>query len=122
MKGIGIAFVAGLLGTLIGSLAAQAPDEAVRPGTEVDRFLYEGPIAALTYESERGETERFDRGVVRIYPDWVLDVARRRFIPRDRIVELQIRDLPGLGAPAEDFGDDPKPTRPGRPDTFREDN
>lgn len=121
MKGIGIAFVAGLLGTLIGSLAAQAPDEAVRPGSEVDRFLYEGEIVSLVFEGV-GERESADRGVVRVYPDWVLDVEQRRFIARERVLELQFRDAPGADAPARDFGDDPKPARPGRPDTFREDN
>ena len=114
MKAVGAAFVAGLLGVLIGSLAAQGPEDVVRPGEAVDRFLYEGEIELLAF----GERENVDRGIVRVYPDWVLHVEERRFIPREQVQQLKFRAPEGAG---RDFGADPEGGRPARPDRFRAD-
>ena len=121
MKGIGVAFAAGLLGTLIGSLAAQAPGTGIHHGDGSRGYLSEGDIEVLRWRlPDLGDVETLESGNARVYENWVL-VDGTRFIPREQVQMLKLRSGEEQGA-ARDFGDDPKPTRPGRPDTFREDN
>ena len=120
MKAAGIAFVAGLLGVLLGSLAAQAPREIV-PGPLDGRVIYEGR-GEIEVNRGRDTTETLP-GEIRVYDHWVLAKDRGQLIPREQVVRV---DTDRRGHPAEDFGDNPQPgtlppaERP-RPGTFRED-
>jgi hypothetical protein len=131
MKAVGIAFAAGVLGVLIGTLAAQGPADPVRPGSEAGIFLYEGQVEALSIEPERDQV--IDHGTVRVYENWVLLVEERRFVPREDVRLLKFQQEGG-DRRSGDFGDRPRRNRdndpsadrpqdrPGRkPNTFQED-
>ncbi|HEX6987074.1 MAG TPA: hypothetical protein VF170_16970 [Planctomycetaceae bacterium] len=119
MKAVGIAFTAGLLGMLIGSLAAQPQTEdfAADPSDDsLDEVLYEGRVESISLASggtigDAGETAR-------VYDSWIFLADSRRFVPREQIAVAAFqRD--GDARP-EDFGTEPEGDRPRRR-TFRED-
>ena len=118
MKAVSAAFVAGLLGVLIGSLAAQAPRGLDGPPADSPAgVLYAGPVEALSLtdgnQPQLGAT-------VRVYEDWVLLVESGQFIPRERVAML-VAGRDGVRRGERDFGTDPGQDRPARSDTFRED-
>jgi hypothetical protein len=121
MKGVGIAFATGLLGMLVGSLAAQPfgpvasqPFEPVA-GPSSERLLYEGSVEVVLKRDDPLELLEPIAGQARVYDGWVL-LPNRQIIPREQIRTILLQANP----PAQDFGVDPTVDRP-RPRGFRED-
>ena len=116
MKAVGSAFVAGLLGVVIGSLTAQEPAE----DDSANRSLPAGAIRTGTIEAMSlnsggilGEGEP-----VVIYDGWVFLPNTRQFIPREQIAILTFER--NDREPADDFGNSPDDDRRQRRG-FRED-
>lgn len=124
MKSLGVAFVAALAGALVGSLAAQGPrDGASAPAGE--GLIFQGPVKTLTYSHEAAGGGRYsftsDPGTTAsVYPGWVVLPDKGTFIPASQVESLSFGENVE-SEPAGDFGADPQPEKPRRPNTFRED-
>lgn len=119
MRLVGAAFVAGMLGVLIGSLAAQAPrDDPFE--SRGDDLIYEGPVEVVLKVSD-DPIEAVLTGDGRVYEGWVMLTETRRLIPRDQI-QMVAFDVVGERAveERENFGNAPGETAPRRK-PFRED-
>ncbi len=128
MRAVGVAFVAGLLGVVIGSLSAQAPEEfGAGPGGGGP--IFEGEIDLFSYRSVTADGREAPVTVpagtiVQVHPGWVYLPERRMFISSERAGSLSFRGAGGRNAAAErgdDFGTTPNGARPANPGTFRED-
>ena len=113
MKTVGAAFVAGLLGMLLGSLTAQNPPEESPPPQD-DGVLHAGPIETITLGSGNTMGEPGVRAELR--ENWVRLTDTNQFIPREQIAVVTFARNPAAG----DFGDQPGDNRPDRRG-FRED-
>ena len=115
MKSVGSAFVAGLLGVVIGSLTAQERPTDNEPAD--NRPLPAGAIYAGTVEAislDRGEILGEGERVV-VFDGWVFLPNLRQFYPREEVAVLTLNRTDPR--PADDFGDQPGSERRG----FRED-
>lgn len=119
MRLVGAAFVAGLLGVLIGSLAAQAPRDD-RPAVSDSCLIYEGPVELIIKDSD-DPLEAVVTGNARVYDGWVMLTETRRLIPREQVQMLAFDTPVERGAEGrDDFGTAPGEEQPRRK-TFRED-
>ena len=110
MKAIGAAFVAGVLGVLVGSLAAQGPDAA---GGLQEDVIFEGPVAVEVLPAVPGGKQD---GQARVSEGWVYLTEKRILIPREQILAVT------AGEAGRDFGEAPDAERQEeRRRRFRED-
>lgn len=120
MKAVGAAFVAGMLGVLLGSLAAQGPDGSFDRPTGAG-LIHEGPLELATFGTDPRSPNVLEGGVARVYPGWVALPGERgsmRFIPSDQIVTLTFR-----GEADRNRGDfDAPPGADGRPRNYDDPN
>lgn len=117
MRLVGAAFVAGMLGVLIGSLAAQAPRDD-QLGVVRDDIIFEGNAEVILDEDH--PAERVLEGNARVSESWVVMTDTGIMIPREQVRMVTGREGVDQNEPAEDFGNTPGETTPRRK-PFRED-